>query len=144
MNVVTKSEAVAASTTFALALTGTRLRSAGTRLAALSTRLKGQAASSRVLVPGAMAAAMLVLTMHPAAADVTAGGAGSLNTFLTNISNLVTGTTGQVIAVIAVALTGVGAMFGAFSVRAFGGVVLGCAIVFSAAWIVGQITGSST
>ena len=111
MNVVTKSEAVAASTTFALALTGTRLRTAGTRLAALSTRLKGRAATSRVLVPGAVAAALLVLSMHPAAAQ-TAGGAGSLNTFLQNIANLVTGTTGQVIAVIAVALTGVGAMFG--------------------------------
>ncbi len=125
-------------------LTGNRLRTAGTRLAALSTRLKDRAATSRVLVPGAVAAALLVLSIHPAAADVTGGGTGSLNSFLTNIANLVTGTTGQVIAVIAVALTGVGAMFGAFSVRAFGGVVLGCAIVFSAAWIVGQITGSTT
>ncbi len=143
MNVVTKSEAVAASTTFALALAGTRFRTAGTRLAAMSVRLKDRAATSHALVPGAVAAALLVLSMHPAAA-ATAGGTGSLDSFLTNVANLVTGTTGQVIAVIAVALTGVGAMFGAFSVRAFGGVVLGCAIVFSAAWIVGQITGGTT
>ncbi len=142
MNVVTKSEAVAASVAVSLALTGTRLRTSGTRLGSLSTRLKDTAGSSRLLVPGAVAAALLVLSMHPAAAQ-TAGGAGSLNSFLTNIANLVTGTTGQVIAVIAVALTGIGAMFGAFSVRAFGGVVLGCAIVFSAAWIVGQITGGT-
>ena len=139
MNVVTKSEAVAASVAVSLALTGTRLRTSGTRLASLSTRLKDTAGSSRLLVPGAVAAALLMLSMHPAAAQ-TAGGAGSLNSFLTNIANLVTGTTGQVIAV---ALTGIGAMFGAFSVRAFGGVVLGCAIVFSAAWIVGQITGGT-
>jgi len=142
MNVVTKSEAVAASAAMTLALAGTHFRTAGTRLAVLSTRLKNRTGSSRVFAPAAIAAALLVLSMHPAAAQ-TAGGAGSLNSFLTNIANLVTGTTGQVIAVIAVALTGVGAMFGAFSIRAFGGVVLGCAIVFSAAWIVGQITGSA-
>ena len=142
MNVVTKSEAVAASVAISLALTGTRLRTAGTRLVSLSNYLKDMAGSSRVLVPGVVAAALLVLSMHPAAAQ-SAGGAGSLNSFLTNIANLVTGQTGQIIAVIAVALTGVGAMFGAFSVRAFGGVVLGCAIVFSAAWIVGQITGGT-
>ena len=45
------------------------------------------------------------------------------------------------VAIIAVALCGLGAMFGALSARSFGGVVLGCAIVFSAAWIVQKITG---
>lgn len=84
--------------------------------------------------------AALILLTHPAAAQ-TAGGTGSLTTFLQNVANLITGTAGQVIAVIAVALTGMGAMFGAVSARNFGFVVLGCAIIFSAAWIVGQITG---
>ena len=44
---------------------------------------------------------------------------------------------------IAVAISGIGTMFGAMSFRTLGGVVLGCAIVFSAAWIVSQITGGS-
>ena len=138
-------EAIAASVSLSLASSGARLRSAGTRLAAASTTLTDRATRSSVVAPGAVAAALMLLSMHPAAAQtVTAGGAGSLNTFLTNVMNLITGTTGQIIAVIAIALTGVGAMLGAFSIRAFGGTVLGCAIVFSAAWIVGQITGSST
>ena len=83
------------------------------------------------MMPGAVAAALVILSMHPAAAQtVTAGGAGSLNTFLTNVMNLITGTTGQIVAVIAIALSGVGAMLGAFSVRAIRGTVHGCANVF--------------
>ena len=144
MNYTTRNEAAAASVSLALATAGARFRSTGTRLEAVATGLKDRAARSRVVTPGAVVAALVILSMHPAAAQtVTAGGAGSLNTFLTNVMNLITGTTGQVIAVIAIALSGVGAMLGAFSIRAFGGTVLGCAIVFSAAWIVGQITGSA-
>ncbi|NPD69606.1 TrbC/VirB2 family protein (plasmid) [Lichenicola cladoniae] len=144
MNLTTRNEAAAASSSLSFADTGTRLRSAGKSLEALAVSLKDHAAQSRVVMPGAVAAALVILSMHPAAAQtVTAGGAGSLNTFLTNVMNLITGTTGQIIAVIAIALAGVGAMLGAFSIRAFGGTVLGCAIVFSAAWIVGQITGSA-
>ncbi|NPD70359.1 TrbC/VirB2 family protein (plasmid) [Lichenicola cladoniae] len=144
MNHTTPSEAAAASVTLALAVAGTRLRSTGTRLGAVATGLKDHAARSRVVAPAALVTALVILSMHPAAAQtVTAGGAGSLNTFLTNVMNLITGTTGQVIAVIAIALSGVGAMLGTFSLRTFGGVVLGCAIVFSSAWIVGQITGSA-
>lgn len=90
----------------------------------------------------ALVSVAILLLVHPAAAQ-TVGGSGSLTTFLQNIANLITGTTGQVIAVIAVALTGIGSMFGAVSARNFGLVVLGCAIVFSAAWIVGQITGGT-
>lgn len=135
-------QALAASISIPLALSGARMRSAGTRLAAVSASLKDRAARSKVVAPGAMAAALVLLSMHPAAAQ-TAGGGGSLNSFLTNVMNLITGTTGDIIAVIAIALTGFGALFGAFSVRAFAGTVLGCAIIFSAAWIVGQITGSA-
>lgn len=144
MNFNPRSETAAASISLSLAATGTRLRSAGTRLEAVSVSLKDHAARSRVMMPGAVVTALVILSMHPAAAQtVTAGGGGSLNTFLTNVMNLITGTTGQIVAVIAIALSGIGAMLGAFSVRAFGGTVLGCAIVFSAAWIVGQITGSA-
>ena len=87
-------------------------------------------------------AAVLLVWADPAAAQA-AGGAGNLTTFLQNVANIITGTAGQVLAVIAVAISGIGTMFGAMSFRTLGGVVLGCAIVFSAAWIVSQITGGS-
>ena len=107
----------------ALARGGDRLRTAGLRLSAIATAL--------------------ILAAQPASAQaVGGGGAGSLDSFLTNVANMITGTTGQALAIIAVAVCGVGAMFGALSARAFGGVVLGCAIVFSAAWIVNKITGA--
>lgn len=106
----------------ALAGSGARFRAAGLRLSAVATAL--------------------TLVAHPASAQTTGGGSGSLDSFLTNVANMITGTTGQALAIIAVAVCGVGAMFGALSARAFGGVVLGCAIVFSAGWIVNKITGS--
>ena len=87
-------------------------------------------------------AAVLLVSAEPAAAQ-GAGGSGNLTTFLQNVANLITGTAGQVLAVIAVAIAGIGTMFGAMSFRTLGSVVLGCAIVFSDAWIVGQITGGT-
>lgn len=107
-----------------------------------SGRLSAAWSPSKLVSSAMLTAAALILLTHPAAAQA-AGGTGSLTTFLQNVANLITGTAGQVIAVIAVALTGMGAMFGAVSARNFGFVVLGCAIVFSAAWIVGQITGGA-
>jgi type IV secretory pathway VirB2 component (pilin) len=67
------------------------------------------------------------------------GGQGSVTTFLQNIVNLITGTTGQLLAVIAVATAGVAALFGAISIRALGGVVIGVLLIFSSGWIVDQI-----
>ena len=108
----------------------------------INGRLSTVRETSRLVLCVVLAVGTLILLTHPAAAQ-TAGGTGSLTTFLQNVANLITGTAGQVIAVIAVALTGMGAMFGAVSARNFGFVVLGCAIIFSAAWIVGQITGGA-
>ena len=124
-------QAFATSASLALATVSGKLNAAGDRLKACTSRRNG-------LVPAGVLAALL-LSMHPALAQ-TAGGAGSLDSFLNNVVNMITGTTGQAIAIIAVALCGLGAMFGALSARAFGGVVLGCAIVFSSAWIVQKIT----
>ena len=115
---------LAPSTAPLLAVTALRIRTLGLRLSGLAT-------------------ALLLATPPASAQSVTGGGTGSLDSFLTNVANMITGTTGQAIAIIAVAICGIGAMFGAISARAFGGVVLGCAIVFSAAWIVGKITGSA-
>lgn len=127
-------QALAASVSLSLASIGTKLTSGG-------ERLKVHAAKYGSIVPAAAAAGVL-LSIQPAMAQGTTGGSGSLDSFLLNVVNMITGPTGQAIAIIAVAVCGLGAMFGALSARAFGGVVLGCAIVFSAAWIVGKITGN--
>ena len=130
--IVSTGQALAASVSLSLTRSGTKLLT-------VSERLKAYASKPAVTTP-ALVAAMLLVSMHPALAQ--AGGTGSLDSFLTNVVNMITGPTGQAIAIIAVALCGLGAMFGALSARAFGGVVLGCAMVFSAAWIVGKITGT--
>ena len=132
--IVTSGQAFAASLSLSLA-------GAGAKLAATGGRLKERSAKPAKLLPAALLAS-LVLAANPAAAQ-GAGGTGSLDSFLTNVVNMITGSTGQAIAIIAVAVCGLGAMFGALSARAFGGVVLGCAIVFSAAWIVQKITGAA-
>lgn len=124
-------QALGASVSHTLALTGVRITALGERL---QSRVASRAAYATATVLG--------LSMQPAMAQA-AGGTGSLDTFLRNVADTMTGTTGTALAIIAVALCGIGAMFGALSMRAFGGVVLGCAIVFSAAWIVGKITGNA-
>ena len=131
-SIITTGQAFAASTSLSLT-------AAGMKLAAMGERLKLGTGTRALAAP--VAVTLLVLSMHPAAAQA-AGGTGSLDSFLTNVVNMITGPTGQAIAIIAVALCGAGAMFGALSARTFGGVVLGCAIMFSAAWVVGKITGA--
>ncbi|KPF78350.1 hypothetical protein IP88_04170 [alpha proteobacterium AAP81b] len=85
---------------------------------------------------GTLMLAMLAAT--PAHAQA-AGGQGTLTAFLQNLVNLITGTAGQLIAVIAVAIAGLAALFGAISVRQLGGTVLGIMLIFSSSWIVSQI-----
>ena len=131
-SIISTGRALAASVSVSLVDTGAKLLASDEWL---KTRT-----SKPSLVAPAVVAAVLLLSMEPAMAQAT-GGTGNLSTFLNNVVNLITGPVGQAIAIIAVAVTGLGAMFGALSARAFGGVVLGCAIVFSSAWIVQQITG---
>lgn len=132
-SIITTGQAAAASLSISLANAGGRLTVAGERLKARASKAQ--------LAPAVFFTA-LALSMSPARAQA-AGGAGSLDSFLNNVVNMITGSTGQAIAIIAVALCGLGAMFGALSARALGGVVLGCAIVFSAAWVVQKITGAA-
>lgn len=98
------------------------------------------AAAVRLLSLGFAVAVVLLGTIDPAAAQ-PATGAG-VTGFLQNIVTLITGPLGQVLAVLAIAIVGVGALMGAFSVRMLGGVVAGVMILFGASWIVGQITGA--
>lgn len=80
--------------------------------------------------------AMMLVVSTPAHA---AGGGGDLTSFLQNIVTTITGTFGQLLAVIAVVGVGIGALMGAFSFRAVGGVILGVMLIFSSSWVVNQI-----
>ena len=87
-----------------------------------------------------LAATILTTVAEPAFAQ--SGGGGDITTFLQNIVNIITGTAGKLIAVIAICIVGIGALMGALSMRAAGGVILGVLLIFSSAWIVDQIIGS--
>lgn len=89
-----------------------------------------------------VAALALLLMADPACAQATGGG-GDITTFLQNIVNIITGTAGKLIAVLAICFVGIGALMGALSLRAAGGVILGVMLIFSASWIVNQITGGA-
>lgn len=98
---------------------------------------------SRTLRLLVLVAVMTLCRDHVALAqNVSGGGTGSLTTFLTNIVNLLTGPLGQSIAVIAVAAVGIAWALGQASPRFALGTVVGVAILFSSAWIVGQISGT--
>lgn len=99
------------------------------------------ALSGRRLAAVALAAAALTAVADPAFAQAV-GGAGDLTTFLQNIVNILTGTAGRLIAVIAICIAGIGALMGALSLRAAGGVILGVMLIFSSAWLVDQIIGA--
>lgn len=90
---------------------------------------------------GAFALAALIASAADPAFAQAAGGSGAITTFLQNLVNLITGTAGKLIAVLAICIVGVGALMGALSLRAAGGVVLGVMLIFSASWIVNQIVG---
>ncbi len=106
-------------------------------------RAFAQARASRTLHLLALVCLMTLCFEHVALAQTaTGGGTGSLTTFLTNIVNLLTGALGQSIAVIAVAGVGIAWALGQASPRFALGTVVGVAILFSSAWIVGQISGN--
>jgi type IV secretory pathway VirB2 component (pilin) len=105
-------------------------------------RTFAKARSSRALHLVALVGLMTVCFDHMAFAQAAAGGTGNLTTFLTNVVNLLTGTLGQSIAVIAVASVGIAWALGQASPRFALGTVVGVAILFSSAWIVGQISGN--
>lgn len=104
-------------------------------------RPAGRAAAGRALLVAGLAALALVCLAEPALAQA-GGGQGNITNFLQNAVNLITGTAGRLLAVIAIAISGIMAAFGATSWRFFGQVVLGVMILFSAAWIVDQIAGA--
>lgn len=88
--------------------------------------------------------AFLLFAADPALAQAiggAGGGTGDITTFLQNLVNLITGTAGKLIAVLAICFVGIGALMGALSLRAAGGVIFGVMLIFSASWIVTQIVG---
>jgi type IV secretory pathway VirB2 component (pilin) len=128
------------SLTAALVLTPARANMALQR-AATGCRRRARHLDAQRLGAFAIAAVILTAAADPAFAQ-SAGGQGDITTFLQNIVNIITGTAGKLIAVLAICIVGVGALMGALSMRAAGGVVLGVLLIFSSGWIVNQIIGS--
>lgn len=87
----------------------------------------------------ALMAGLLSLVLFEPALAQTAG--NNVEGFLQNIVDLLTGNIARLIAIIAVVLLGFSVMFGLLDIRRAGVVILGIVVVFSAAWVVGQITG---
>lgn len=86
---------------------------------------------------GAVAFAVIVLTLglvEPAAAQNVEG-------LLQNVLDILTGNTARLLAVIAVVILGIMAMFGLFDFRRMAIVVIGIVVVFGAAEIVNLLTG---
>ena len=106
-----------------------------------AARVGSYSLSKRHVALLALATVTIAAAADPAFAQ-TAGGGGDITTFLQNIVNIITGTAGKLIAVIAICIVGIGALMGALSMRAAGGVILGVMLVFSSSWIVSQIVGS--
>lgn len=102
---------------------------------------KARVLDARQAATFAVAATILTIAVDPAFAQAGGGGQGDITTFLQNLVNIITGTAGKLIAVLAICIVGVGALMGALSMRAAGGVILGVLLIFSSAWIVNQIIG---
>ena len=88
---------------------------------------------------GAVPFAVLVLTLglvEPAAAQNVEG-------LLQNVLDILTGNTARLLAVIAIVIMGILAMFGIFDFRRMAIVVVGIIVVFGAAEIVNLLTGGA-
>ena len=94
----------------------------------------------RYAAVGLMAGLLSLVLFEPALAQ-TAG--SNVEGFLQNIVDMLTGNIARLIAIIAVVLLGFSVMFGLLDIRRAGVVILGIVVVFSAAWVVGQITGGA-
>ena len=86
----------------------------------------------------AMAVAVVILAAGPAEAQVF----GKLDTMLQSVISSLTGTTGKALATIGVIVVGLMWVFGQLDVRKAGGVILGIAVIFGSAEIVGALTGA--
>ncbi|BAU94192.1 MULTISPECIES: TrbC/VirB2 family protein [Hyphomicrobiales] len=122
-----------------LALVPSRLDSA-VRGAASRCFTRARQLDARRTAVFALAALAMTALADPAFAQA-GGGQGDITTFFQNAVNIITGKAGKLIAVLAICVVGIGAMMGALSMRAAGGVILGVMLVFSSAWIVNQIIG---
>lgn len=118
----------------ALTLLPARLDGASGRLEKTARKLDGRAVATFTML------GVMLFASSPAYAQ--AGGSGDITSFLQNLVNLLTGTAGKLVAVAAIAITGIAWMVGAADKRTAGSVIVGVMILFSAAWIVDQIVGA--
>jgi type IV secretory pathway VirB2 component (pilin) len=99
----------------------------------------------RNVVTFGICALMCVAVCEPALAQSSSsGGATDFTAFLQNVVNLLTGTAGKLIAVIIVSVLGIMTATGRMAMHTFFLVLLGIGMLFSAQWIVNQITGGTS
>ena len=98
---------------------------------------------TRQIAGFALATFLLMAAADPVFAQAGGGGGGgNLTAFLQNLVNMITGPAGKMLAIIGICVVGIGALMGALSLRAAGGVILGVMLIFSSAWIVEQLVGA--
>jgi len=111
---------------------GAECRSAGLR------GLFGKIDPRRIAMLGCVAIAMSVVA-DPAFAQAS-GGQTDISQFLNKIVTILTGPAGQALSVLGICIVGISAMLGSLSVRLAGSVIFGIVLLFSAGWVVTQIT----
>lgn len=95
--------------------------------------------ANRFLPLVCMAFLTYIFLTDPAAAQSL----GGVENVLQNIVDVLTGNVARLLAILAVALIGLAWMFNLVDLRAAGMVVIGIAILFGSAEIVGLLTGSA-
>ena len=93
-------------------------------------------ASRNILILAAIAAAVTIATVEPAAAQ-----SANVEKVLQNIVTALTGNIAKLLATLAVILTGLAWMFGYMDLRRAGMVVMGVAVLFGASELVSTLTG---
>lgn len=94
-------------------------------------------ASRNILILAAIAAAVTIATVEPAAAQ-----SANVEKVLQNIVTALTGNIAKLLATLAVIITGLAWMFGYLDLRRAGFVVMGVAVLFGASELVTTLTGS--
>lgn len=89
-------------------------------------------------------ALLCIALCEPAFAQSGGGGVTDFTSFLQNVVNLLTGAAGKLIAVIIVSILGLMTATGRMAMHTFFLVLFGIGVLFSATWIVNQVTGGAS
>jgi type IV secretory pathway VirB2 component (pilin) len=100
--------------------------------------------SARLALAVTVGAVTLTMVASPALAQTTTSTGINVGSIIQNVIGLLTNNVVRGLAIIAVIVTGITTMFGHLDLRRAGTVILGIIVIFSAATIVDQMTGSGS